>query len=301
MTFTLLGSGADPVTRDKRRAARFKGKSATLSADITLRPGRRVEYLDAVVIKSCTQVHAAMKTGMVRVFEKGKELTAESFMDRMRELMGAARAETSESGFSSLAEEIGSLSEGEQAGLKGEFESTDPTTLRGNAEIATARGLPRIAHAFSSLADNQEERIRLEKELAESKAKEAELEATKAALDPKPETLPAPAEDAARETPVVPAPEVPVDLVIAPEPPTAPPVVTVVETSGEGDAVTITEAAPEGLTPGEPADRAAMLPADWRARTKDQLVALATELDIPMPEKVTKANMVMAVESWLSA
>lgn len=84
----------------------------------------------------------------------------------------------------------------------------------------------------------------------------------------------------------------------APPPPPPPPPPAAPEPEPEVPAVL---EAPQRETDPAPADdsRESRLPEGWRMLTNRELTALCSDLGIPMPETVTKKNLVAAVESWL--
>lgn len=309
MAFFLLGSGADPTTRAARRASRFRRKSATLSSAITLRPGRRVEVLTEAVLDAAQKIHASMVGGMVRVFEDKAELKPEAFMARVRELRQGEPEEAAETTISpGLEAELAGLEAAARLAVERVLSGkTDHyrEELEGGATWHRERGLNAIADAFAAEAARRPS-------VPDKKAEEAELEKAAALAREEPpaasgeptntaETLPAPAET---ENPA--APEVPSDLTssepneMAEAGPDAHEVDAVLVDPAELKAATETTLTPiDEPTPVVAVNKIDLLPPDWKSRTKDELVKLAETLEIPKPERVTKANMVMAIETWL--
>lgn len=94
---------------------------------------------------------------------------------------------------------------------------------------------------------------------------------------------------AASEAPVAP---------LAPPPPAPPPP----EPEAEPEVPAVLEH--RETDPAPPSDeespsRESQLPDGWRMLTNRELTSLCTDFGIPMPETVTKKNIIAAVESWL--
>lgn len=89
------------------------------------------------------------------------------------------------------------------------------------------------------------------------------------------------------------APEAPVDVPVVPDASGAP-----ADTTASESTVANAPVEPDAAS-GAPSERAALLPEDWRGRTKAQLEVIMADLGIPMPEKVNKGTLVSAIEAWI--
>lgn len=81
--------------------------------------------------------------------------------------------------------------------------------------------------------------------------------------------------------------------------PTPPEAVVEAETMEvEPPALAVTEPAPPEA-PVETMDRASMLPEGWRTKSNAAITDIMSALGIPVPEKITKVNLVSAIEAWI--